>query len=86
MYNYTLILQKLKKKYLKAQKTLFKRLLISSILATDMAKHVKLLEKFTKRVQITKKAQDDPNFLNENKNILEELILSDKKFDDKRVK
>lgn len=50
-----------------------------------MAKHVKLLEKFTKRVQITKKAKEDPSFLNENKSIIEELILSPKRFDDKRV-
>lgn len=69
---------------IKAQKQLFKKLLVSSILATDMAKHAKLLDKFTKRLNITLKAKADPKFLVEQP-LLEEFIYSDKKIDDRRV-
>ena len=69
---------------MKAQKQMFKKLLVSSILATDMAKHAKLLDKFTKRLNITLKARSDPKFLAEQP-ILEEFIYSDKKIDDRRV-
>lgn len=59
--------------------------MVSSILATDMAKHNKLLEKFTKRVQITKKIRENPNYMEEHKNIIDEFLLSEKRVDDKRV-
>ena len=68
----------------KAQKQTFKKLLVSSILATDMAKHAKLLDKFTKRINITLKARADPNFLT-GQPILEDFIYSEKKIDDRRV-
>ena len=64
---------------------LFKKLLISSILATDMAKHPKLLEKFSKRANLTIKVKNDPKYLEEHKSLLEEFIFSEKRIDDRRV-
>jgi len=64
---------------------MFKKLLVSSILATDMMKHGKLLDKFTKRVNITLKARSDPKFLADHGAILEDIIYSEKKIDDRRV-
>ena len=49
-----------------------------------MVKHPKLLDKFSKRVQLTLKARD-PKFLEQNGNVLEDFIFSEKKIDDRRV-
>lgn len=50
-----------------------------------MAKHAKLLESFTKRVNRTVKAKNDPKYLEENRSLLEDFIFCEDRIDDRRV-
>ncbi len=68
------------------QKTNFKKLLVSCILATDMAKHTKLLEKFSKRTQLTLKVRTDPKLIEQTGNLIENFIFEEKRAEDRRVK
>ena len=57
----------------------FKKIVVSSILATDMARHFKLLEKFKKRVLYTVEKQENEN------EITNGLKFNSSNFEDQKV-
>ena len=59
--------------------------MVSCILATDMAKHTKLLEKFSKRTQLTLKVRAEPKLIEQTGNLLEDFIFLEKRAEDRRV-
>lgn len=67
------------------ERNLIKRLIITSILATDMSKHNKLLAKFAKRVEATRKLREMKNEGQEIDELTNYLNLTSENPEDRRV-
>lgn len=72
--------------FFKNEKNMIKRLIITSVLATDMSKHNKLVAKFGKRVDATIKSKELKRRGEEIDELTNYLYLNSENPEDRRVK